>query len=265
MLVANVYDGLGSATPRTIRRLRIVGVPPKTQPNMNHPNLGITQDDPGKFVLGTVPVEKDGSAFFRVPAGVSIFFQTLDADGIAVQTMRSATYVQPGQSVSCVGCHEPRTMAPRPFAFPLAVQREPSKITPGPEGSWPLDYQNLVQPVLEEHCTSCHKPSGEGAKTNLTAARSYDTLVGYGRPSLGDHVRARYGEGRSVPGAGAAETNALLPLLKKGHYQVHLSRGDWDRLITWMDTYGQRLGSFDKNQERRLVELRKRMGPMLEE
>ena len=265
MLVANVYDGLGSAPPGTIRRLRVVGVPPKTHPNMNFPNLGITHDDPGKFVVGTVPVEKDGSAFFRVPAGVSIFFQTLDADGIAVQTMRSATYVQPGQSVSCVGCHEPRTVAPRPAAFPLAMRRGPSKITPGPEGSWPLDYQNLVQPVLERHCTHCHKPGGEGAKTNLTAAKSYDVLVAYGRPSLGEHVRARYQASRSIPGAGAAATNALLPLLKKGHYKVDLSPDDWDRLITWMDTYGQRLGSFDKNQEQRLVELRKRMGPMLEQ
>ena len=87
----------------------------------------------------------------------------------------------------------------------------------------------------------------------------------YGRPSLSDHVRVRYGEGRSIPGAGAAATSALLPLLKNGHYKVNLSPSDWDRLLTWMDTYGQRLGSFDKNQEQRLNELRRHMGPMLEQ
>ena len=79
---------------------------------MNFPSMGVTRDDPGKCVLGTVPVEEDGSAYFRVPAGVILFFQALDARGVAVQTMRSATHVQPGQTLSCIGCHEHRQQAP---------------------------------------------------------------------------------------------------------------------------------------------------------
>ena len=131
------------------------------------------------------------------------------------------------------------------------------------EGSWPLNYQVLVQPVLDKHCLSCHRPGGKAPRCNLTAARSYDTLLDYGKPSLREHVQTRYQQARSIAGAGAAATSALLPLLDRGHYGVHLSGDDRQRLLTWMDTYGQRLGSYDKGQEQRLRELRQRLAAML--
>lgn len=262
MLLVDVYLGLEGIPRGTIQRLRLVGVPAKTHPTMNYPSIGMTRDDPGKFVLGCVPVEADGSAWFRVPSGVTLFFQALDSRGQAVQTMRSATYVQPGQTTTCVGCHEPRNSAP-PNAMPLAMAREPSKIAPGPVGAWPLSYAELVQPVLEEHCVACHKPGAEGAAFDLTAARSYEALVGFGKPSLRDHVVARYNQGRSQAGAGAAQESPLRKLLDKGHYQVRLRPADWERLLTWMDTYGQRQGSFGPDQDRRLRELRRAMAGML--
>ena len=98
----------------TVKRLRVVAVPPKVQPHMNNPSLGMSHEDPGKFVLGTVPVEADGSAYFRVPSGVPVLFQALDHQGLAVQTMRSLTYVQPQQTLACIGCHESREAAPAP-------------------------------------------------------------------------------------------------------------------------------------------------------
>jgi len=273
LLLVNVYQGLpevrgegpgarGQGPGSRVRRLRIVGVPAKTHPTMNYPVMGLTRDDPGKFVIGTVPVEEDGSAYFRVPSGVNFFLQALDEDGTAVQTMRTVTYLQPGQQHTCIGCHEPRNTAP-PNVFPTAARREASKITPGPEGSWPLDYQVLVQPVLEKQCVACHRPGGEDADFDLTAARSYDSLVDYGKPSLREHVLSRYNEGRSIAGAGAAATSPLLKLLDAGHYDARLSAEDRDRLTTWMDTYGQRLGSFDKQQEARLRQLRQSMAAML--
>ncbi|MDP6161011.1 MAG: hypothetical protein QF881_09130, partial [Acidimicrobiales bacterium] len=112
MLLQDVYQGLETIPRGTIRRLRLVGVPPKTHPTMNNPAIGVTRDDPGKFVMGTVPVEKDGSAYFRAPSGVTFFLQALDEQGMAVQTMRSATYLQPGERRSCIGCHEHRQTAP---------------------------------------------------------------------------------------------------------------------------------------------------------
>jgi cytochrome c553 len=212
--------------------------------------------------MGTVPVEEDGSAFFHVPSGVGFFMQALDGEGKAVQTMRSAAYVQPGQTHTCVGCHEPRNTSP-PNGFPTAMHKEPSRITPGPEGSWPLDFGELVGPVLEARCTSCHKPGGEGEEFDLTPEKAYDSLVDYGSPSLRQHVLARYGEGRSVAGACASEVSPLVGLLEKGHYGLELGRDEWNRLYTWLDTYGQRQGSFGDDQERRLDELRRRMAKML--
>lgn len=262
MLVVDVYRGLETIPRGTIRKLRLVGIPVKTHPTMHNPPLGLTHDDAGKFVMGTVPVEDDGSAFFQVPSGVNFFLQALDEEGKAVQTMRSATYVQPGQTFTCVGCHEPRNTTP-PDAFPIAARREPSKISTGPEGSWPLDYQALVQPVLERQCVACHKPEGECSTFDLTADKSYEALVNYGDPSLRTHVITRFRQSRSTVGGCAAAANPVLKLLKQGHYDVGLTTDENDRLITWMDTYGQLLGSFSKEQEERLVQLRRQMAPIL--
>jgi mono/diheme cytochrome c family protein len=262
MLLLNVYDGLASVPRGTIKRLRLVGVPAKTHPTMNYPEIGVTRDDPGKFVIGSVPVDEDGSAFFRVPSGVSFFFQALDADGMAVQTMRSAAYVQPGQTHTCVGCHEPRNSSP-PNLSATALGRDPSKITPGPAGSWPLDFSTLVQPVMEAHCVSCHKPTGQDPKFDVTAKKAYAALVDYGKPSLREHVMARYLESRSIAGAGAAQQSPLLKLLKSGHYDVKLLPDAWERLAIWMDTYGQRQGHFSPEQEKSLHELRRTMAGML--
>ena len=262
MLLIDVYQGLGTIPRGTIDRLRIVGVPAKDHPTMNYPVMGLTRDDPGKFVMGTVPVDEDGSAFFRVPSGVPFFMQALDGQGMAVQTMRSAAYVQPGQTYTCVGCHEQRNTSP-PNVLPSAARREPSKITPGPEGSWPLDFQVLVQPVMEEHCTVCHKPGAEAAEFDLSAEKSYDSLVNYGDPSLKTHVIARRDQGRSTAGACASTVSPLVKLLRRPHHDVNLAPDDWTRLITWIDTYAQRLGSFSKDLEERLRELRRRMSPML--
>jgi hypothetical protein len=229
---------------------------------MDSPAIGVTTHDNGRFVLGTVPVEPDGSAWFRVPAGITFYVQALDESGMAVQSMRSGIYLQAGQTQTCIGCHEQRSTAPA-NRMAMAARRAPSQLTPGPDGSWPLDYQALVQGVLDRQCVSCHQPGTEGARFDLTAARSYDSMVGYGSPSLKDMVTARYREQRSVAGQCEASANPLLQLLRQGHYDVHLTADDWSRLVTWMDTLGQRSGSFSAEQEGQLRELRERLSPLL--
>ena len=266
-LLADVYRGLEAVRPGDVKALRIVAVPAKTHPTMNYPSIGLTRDDPGKCVLGTVPVEPDGSAHFRVPAGVAVFFQALGADGMAIQTMRSTTHVQPGQTLGCVGCHESRHQAPHPKRA-RAAAREPSKIALGPEGSWPLRFDRLVQPVLDGRCVRCHNPESESAasaKLDLTAAKAYESLTHYGAPSLAEHVLARYRQGRSTEGGCAARCSPLLAKLDapERHNDVQLDADALERLITWLDTYGQRLGSFCQEQERRLVELRESHRDML--
>jgi len=234
---------------------------------MNFPSMGITRDDPGKCVLGTVPVEEDGSAHFRVPAGVIVFFQALDAQGMAIQTMRTTTHVQPGQVLGCVGCHEHR-MQTTPSRPVLAMKHEPSKITPGPEGSWPFRFDRLVQPVLDRQCTPCHKsqsPDIKAAHLNLTAGKSYESLIAFGKPSLQDQVWQGYRQGFSVEGQGIAASSALTALLRKPEAPcgAKLSTADWERLITWMDSYAQRLGAFDSAQEEALVQLRTQSADLL--
>lgn len=268
-LLSDVYQGLKTVKRGDVRALRIVAIPPKTHPTMNYPNLGITRDDPGKWVLGTVPVEADGSAYFRVPSGVIVFFQALDADGLAVQTMRSVTHVQPGQTLSCGGCHEPRQRAPAAHPV-LATTREPSRISVGPDGSWALRFDQLVQPVLDRQCVSCHDAQSrdlQAAKWDLTPAKAYDTLVGYGKPSLTDQVWTAYRRGYSIEGEGITRRSALWTLLTnpKGHAGVHLDAAARERLATWMDTYAQRLGVFSEDQAKRLEDLRKAQADLLVE
>ena len=268
-LLQDVYQGLPGVERGTIKRLRIVAMPAKTQPFMNTPMLGVTRDDPGKCVLGTVPVEDDGSAYFRAPSGVVVFFQALDGEGKAVQTMRSLTYVQPGQTLSCVGCHERRDLSPATVR-PVAMARGPSKLTPGPDGSWPLRFDRLVQPVLDKSCVRCHQPGYKdqaAAKYDLTPKAAYQSLIKYGgTASLHDHVRAKYYEGRSPVGDCEARKSVLLGLLQspKGHYDVRLDADSLERLFTWMDTYAQNLGSFSEDQEQRLLAHRKEWADMLE-
>jgi len=268
-ILTDVYQGLGGIRRGQVKALRVIGLPMKVQPQMNSPSLGITREDPGKIVLGTVPVEADGSAYFHAPSGLSVFFQALDARGMAIQTMRTSTYVQPGQTLSCIGCHEPRRSAPANTRT-LASLRPPSKLAVGPEGSWPMRFDRLVQPVLDRHCVKCHNPKGPKPKArriNLTGAKAYQTLIAYGKPSLRDYVSRLEPRPLSPVGHGPALDTPLLSHLRggKGHQDVKLDADSLERLITWMDTYAQRLGSFSQDQERSLVAFRTRMAGMLVE
>ena len=257
-LVQDIYQGLDGVERGTVKSLRVIGVVPKVQPHMNRPVLGVSKEEPGKFILGTVPVEEDGSAYFRVPSGVSFFFQALDGNGMAVQTMRSLTYVQPNQTLSCIGCHETRDSAPAGGAMPMALVDGPSKIKPGPGGSWPLRFDKLVGPVLERSCVSCHSDKGDNeiaSKFDLSDAKAYNSLLAFGDKDI---EKLAFEKDRSEIGDCAARKSKLLKMLteKGGHYDVELTADDLGRLITWLDTYAQRLGSFSDEQEKELIELR---------
>jgi len=266
-LVQDVCRGLAGVARGAVKRLRIVGVPPKVQPTMNQPVMGVSAEDPGKFVLGTVPVEEDGSAFFHVPSGISVFFQALGDKGMALQTMRTLTYVQPGQTLSCVGCHESREAAPGHGVAPLAARREPSKLVPGPDGSWPLRFDQLVQPVLNKACVECHRSGGDDEKAArfvLTADKSYTSLIEFSEKDL--HSLA-FEKDRSNVGDCPARKSKLLALLTEGagHEGIKLDDNDIERLVTWMDTYAQKQGAFSEAQEDALRILRRDMAALLTE
>jgi hypothetical protein len=263
-LIQNVYRGLEGVPPGSVKRLRLVAVPPKVQPHRNRPELGVSAEDPGKYVLGTVPVESDGSVYCRVPSGIPVFFQALDSQGLAVQTMRSLTYAMPGQTLSCLGCHEHRDEAPALDRPLLAGRREPSQLTPGPDGSWPLRFDRLVQPVLVRHCIACHAPTNPdpaAAKLDLAGTNAYLNLITFGDQDL---KKAAFERDRSLVGQGTATASKLWSLLTRpeGHHDVRLEAESLERLATWLDTYAQQLGSFNEQQERDLVQLRAKLQPL---
>ena len=239
----NVYESLlpfPEGEENRITALRLVQVLPKTTPNANDPMIGAAFAAPGKQVLGTVPVEEDGSAFFEFPAKIPVLFQALDKDGRMVQSMRSLTYLQPGEHMACIGCHEDRMQTSTPTRPALAMLRPPSIITPGPDGSRPFSYPILVQPVLDRNCVACHSgetPSGGIVLTGEPEghySRSYNALVtrvAYTAWSLphGNH------EPMTEPGRFGSRASALVRMLDLGHNDVELSIDDWNRLNTWIE------------------------------
>ena len=167
-VVQNVYASEPKLPADSVKRLRIVQVLPKTTSGKDRPPVGAAAGSPGKAVLGTVPVEADGSAHFTAPANIPLLFHALDEKGQAVQTMRSATYLQPGETVTCIGCHESRQSAPPPASSLQALARPPSRIEPGPEGSKPFSFPLLVQGMLDRRCLSCHSGAKPGGGLVLT-------------------------------------------------------------------------------------------------
>ncbi len=250
-VLQNVYAGKPSLPRGTVKSLRIVQVLPKSTPGKDLPPIGIPSGAPGKQVLGTVPVEADGSAHFMAPARRELAFQALDERGMAVQVMRSGVYLQPGERTTCVGCHEPRGSSP-PASRPMAMLRPPSRIVPGPDGSKPFSYPILVQKLLDQRCVRCH--SGPSAPKGIILTgepeghytRSYNALAP--RVPFSDMGN---GEAISKPGRFGARGSPLMKMLMEGHQGVRLSRTEIERLATWMDVSVLFYGTFDTAEQER--------------
>jgi hypothetical protein len=255
MLLADVYQGLGEIPRGAIKELRIVQIFPKTTNVANDPPIGMAREENARAILGTVPVEPDGSARFLVPAGKPVLFQALDKDGFAYQTMRTVTYLQPGERVSCVGCHEHRMSAPRrPNTELMALRRSPSPIDPGDLGGRPFSYVEVVQPILDKHCAGCHNPKQPDGGFDLTGTpegnftKSYVALMGdvdfwgagTNRENAARALVPRFGGRNQVQvtppgGIYGALGSRLMKLLRAGHEDVELSDGELRRLAAWID------------------------------
>ncbi len=266
MVLTDVYQGLGEVPRGTVRSLRIVQVFPKTTWLVNQPRIGVAGEENGRAILGTVPIEADGSAHFEVPAGKPLLFQVLDDRGMAFQTMRSLTFVQPGERTSCVGCHEHRMSSPLSEARPpLALRRAPSKIEPGELGGRPFGFVEVVQPVLDKHCVGCH--GGEKTEAGLDLSgkpeegftRSYLALCGPPKawksrqfdPALAEsHLVPRFVQRNVIqmtPAGGVygARGSRLMRLLLDGHEEVELGPEDIRRLAAWVDMNATFYGVYD--------------------
>ena len=257
--VMNVYDGDFQWPDGTaISALRVIQLLPKATPPVDKPRIGVAGGTNARAVLGTVPVEADGSVFFEAPAGKPIYFQALDARGMAVQSMRSATYVHPGEQLTCQGCHERKHTAPNtPRTVPLALRRGPSKLRPEPDGSNPFSYVRLVQPVLDRNCVGCHREKEALDLSGVVEGkhgwtRSYANLAdkyGFYFHASGGSIDAGVHAGsRTVPGAFGARASKLLEYTDPRHHGVKLSQQDLRRLTLWLDCNSDFFGSYEDTQ-----------------
>ena len=138
-------------------------------------------------VIGVVPVEADGSAYFKVPADQTVYFQALDDNYLELRRMRSNVTFRAGESRSCIGCHETRAVTPPPgrTSMPLAMLREPSTPEPPPWGDRVVpDFEQHIQPIFEQHCIPCHGEQDPEGGLEFSSRRvdgylqSYRTLFG---------------------------------------------------------------------------------------
>jgi hypothetical protein len=256
VVVANVYESDFDWPEDTrVAALRIIQVLPKTTAPPNVPRIGIADQTNARAVLGTVPVEADGSAHFTAPAGRLLYFQAIDERGLAIQSMRSGAYLQPGERLACVGCHEPKHAAPKPPAgVSLALRREPSTIQPEFEEANPFSFVRLVQPVLDRKCVECHEAEGaldlrgiiEGehgwtrAYTHL--AKDYGFYFNVRNGSINDGAR---GGVKTIAGAFGARVAPLREYLDERHYGVTLTDEEARRINLWLDSNSEFYGAYE--------------------
>ncbi|MHC4951616.1 MAG: HzsA-related protein, partial [Planctomycetota bacterium] len=236
-----------NATIKWIRVMQLIPYP-WSSPYQDQPQIGPAQGSFARMVLGTVPVEDDGSAYFEAPVGVEIYFQALDENGMAVQSMRSGTYVHAGEQLTCLGCHEGR-QAPPPGPMPTAFQRAPSPLVPNLEdGSCPLTFARLVEPVLTSSCNPCHQSSGI-ANPDLFNYQFYF----HGSSDCSGLV-PMHGGYRTIPGKfGALHTGIADILLDANHHpdNTELTMADINRITLWVDANSNELGAYHNVEEQR--------------
>jgi len=247
--IQDVYQCSHPLEPGSIKRLRInelISQPTAKPAGQRYPVEIL------KRILGTVPVKPDGSVAFEAPACTPLQFQLLDANGMAVMTMRSLVYLQPGEQASCIGCHEPRETAPRPTRPASAPVRQ---IAPpaGPRYEGGFSFMRTVQPVLDRYCISCHGlGKTEKGVSLLRSGRngqsSYAALTAKGRVKL-----VNDNSYPSRPRDFFAHAGALAKMLLDGHpdkdgkKRVELDRESFQRIVDWMDVNAPLYGDYSHN------------------
>ncbi len=200
-------------------------------------------------LVGTVPVEEDGSAYMRLPANRALFFVALDAQGNSVKRMQSFLTVMPGENASCVGCHEDRGETPvnkEAFARLQAVQRSPS--VPEPIAGVPevIDFPRDVQPIFDKHCLKCHDYDKRAGGVIMTGDRG--PMFSHGYATLA--IRRQVADGRNYAKSNYAPRqlgSAASPLMDKiggKHHKIRLSQHEQDMIRYWIESAAAYPGTY---------------------
>ena len=250
VFIQDIYEGEGlKGIPRgTVKSLRLHAYEyAYVQTQSDHNWHGIQSGWDIKRMLGTVPVEEDGSVIFKIPANTPVSIQPLDKDGVAVQWMRSWLTGQPGEIVSCVGCHEDQNQIVIPKRV-IASQKAPHALTPPEGGTRSFTFDLEVQPILDRACIACH--TGEGKAFDLRGGKKDGKGYGTSYLNLHPYVHRQGGEGDMVvlyPYEYHPNTSELVRLLKKGHYNVQLTDAEWRKIYNWIDYNAPDKGYFNAN------------------
>ena len=268
--VADVYAGTGMTNVErgTVKTLRVVEAPAKTFWTQTNWNIDATQapamnwnSTNNKRILGTVPVEPDGSAYFTVPSDTFLFFQLLDEDGMMVQSMRSGTMLAAGETSGCVGCHDHRLTTVPNRKRPAAFSRLPRRLEPWYGPPRDFNYLTEVQPVFDRQCVSCHdygRPAGE--VLNLSGDMGLAFNTSYSELRIKSPVRWHRdapaapkplvkavddGPPEALPAyAWGSHRSRLVDVMRSGHHDVQLDRESLDRVVTWIDLNAPYYGSY---------------------
>jgi hypothetical protein len=250
MILSDIYSSRNLAGVRRgeIRKLLVLEVVPKQV------NFSGGQDLTswlGTFslerVLGTVPVENDGSAYFEVPANRMLFFVALDANDLSVKRMHSFTSSAPGETQGCVGCHEARQKTPEPrgVGTAQALRRPASRIEPFEGFPDVLDFHRDIQPILDRRCVSCHDFAKREGKVLLTGdlgpnwSFAYFSLLAHRQVADG-----RNGLGNYPPRAIGSSASALLRKVDGSHYGAKATEREWRTLWLWIESGAPYAGTY---------------------
>ena len=243
LVLNNVYIGrnMGGIKKGEIKKLIVLETLPKPLNFGDGMHDFIPISHGGTFtlarILGTIPIEPDGSAHFNLPANRPLFFIALNEKNESVKRMHSFLSVMPGEVLSCVGCHEERVKTPAlsRSRVVMAMKRPPSTLKPVPGVPFTIDFPRDVQPILDKHCVKCHSPDKPDGKIMLSGdhgvvySQSYMTLTTAGYVSDG-----RNGLGNSAPRSVGDSASSLMKMLGGSHYKAKLSAAEIEMIRNWI-------------------------------
>jgi len=246
LFVQNVYDGLLPYVKRgEIQQLQIVEQVPKTHRHTGGYAWGISPIIGRgtmyvRRLIGTVPVEADGSAYFTAPAARDISLHALDADGKTIQRMASTMQAMPGETLSCIGCHERQSKAPPRQRVASALRRKPS-VPQRPDWgtNGVVDFVRVVQPVLDKYCAKCHSGPTPDGQLDLSGDKTryfnmaYNQLVEMSWVHYVAMDNADYAP--NVPKTYGSTVSRICDYLDKPHQGVTVPPEDRRTIYTWID------------------------------
>jgi hypothetical protein len=197
-------------------------------------------------VLGTVPVESDGSAYMELPANRSLFFVALDENDFSVKRMQSFLAVMPGELTTCIGCHEDRTMAVPNMPVVQALQKPVNRPQPIPGAPEVFDYPRDIQPIWDRHCLGCHDVDRRDGGVLLNGDNGPQYSLSYFE--LQKRLQMSQGQnqirGNLPPRTIGSSASPLMDKINVSHYNVTLDAQEMRLVKLWIDASAHFIGTY---------------------